>query len=506
MPGPFNHPLTSPRQQTARIPTGVPGLDAVLGGGLPGHHTYLVEGGHGAGKTMLSLQFCIAGAQRGERVLYLSTCESEEDIREIAHAHDWSLEGVHLHYLDPQEILGETPAQSVFHPAEIELPQMVDTLLSVIAASDPQRLVIDSLAEIRLLADSPRWFRSQVLALGKHLADRSCTILFCDDQLDERESGQSIVHGVIRLEQRARDYGPDRRRLRITKLRGHPFYSGYHDMAIRTGGLEVYPRLVAAEHRQEVAPAVISSGLPELDALFGGGIDRSTATLLLGPSGTGKSILASQFAVAAAGRGERAALYLFDERVHTFLRRAQGLGIDLTGQRDRGRIELQQVDPAEMTPGEFSHQVQQAITERDVRLVVIDSLAGYAHAMPDERWLTLHLHELLAYLSQQQITVLLVMAQHGLPGTPRHVSFDLSYIADSVLLFHAFEYAGEIRKVISAYKRRGGAHEAALRELRFGPKGIGIGAPLRQFEGILTGTPHFTGEELTPIDPHHDQS
>jgi circadian clock protein KaiC len=478
-----------------RAATGIEGLDSILRGGLPRQQAYLVRGDSGAGKTTLAMQFCLAGARQGERVLFLSTCESEAEIRTISHAHGWSLDGVTLHYHDIRECFGEHAAQSVFHPAEVELPQTIDALLSVIDQVNPERLVIDSLSEIRLAAGDPRWFRRQVLALKDTLAARQCTALFTTDARDPDQTVRSIVHGVIRLEQLAPEYGPDRRRLRVNKLRGQAYASGYHDFSIRTGGIEVYPRLVAAEHRGEFAPEVISSGLPALDALAGGGLDRGTATLLLGPAGTGKSTVATQFSVAAAGRGERVAMYIFDERLQTLLGRAAGLNLGLQEQMDAGRIEVQQVDPAELTPGEFSHAVHQAIAQRGVRTVVIDSLAGYVHAMPNERLLTLHLHELLSYLSQQGVTVLLVMAQHGLFGTSLHTPFDLSYISDSVLLFHWFEYAGELRKAISMYKRRSGGHEATLRPLQFGPQGISIGDPFRQYSGILTGTAHLRKEE-----------
>jgi circadian clock protein KaiC len=495
-----------PPDDGARAATGIEGLDAVLGGGLPRDHAYLIQGDPGSGKTTLGLHFCLTGAQQGERVLYLSTCESEEEVREVARSHGWSLGGVGVHYLDVRVILGEDPEQSIFHPAEVELPKTIGALLSAIDRADPKRLVIDSLSEIRLLAGDPRWFRRQVLALKENLAGRNCTTLFCDDRLEPEQPVQSIVHGVIELEHTPPSYGADRRRLRLAKLRAQSYASGYHDFTIRTGGIQVYPRLVAAEHRGRFEAATISSGLPELDALFGGGADQGTATLLLGPAGSGKSVMATQYAVAAAERGERVAMYVFDERTQTLLARARGLGMDLEGHVDAGTIELRQIDPAERTPGEFSHAVRRAVDERGARLVILDSLSGYVHAMPDERSLTLLLHELLSYLSEQGVSALMVMAQHGLPGSARHTQFDLSYIADSVLLFHTFEYAGELRKAISVYKRRGGPHERALRELKFGPEGIAIGEPLRKFHGLMTGTPTFTGKVLPVVQEEGGRS
>ena len=466
--------------------TGIGGLDDVLRGGVPLNQTYLLRGDSGSGKTTLAMQFCLAGARRGERVLFLSTCESEAELCGVARSHGWSLDGLTLHYHDLRECLGEHVDQSVFHPVEVELPQTINALLSVIDRVNPARLVIDSLSEIRIAAGDSRWFRRQVLALKDNLAARPCTTLFTSDARDPDQTVKSIVHGVVQLEQLAADYGPDRRRLRVAKLRGQAYASGYHDFRIHTGGIEVYPRLIAAEHRNPFTPGIVSSGLPELDALTGGGLDRGTATLLLGPAGAGKSTMASQCVVAAAQRGERVAMYIFDERIQTLLERTKGLGLDLQGQIDAGQVEVQQVDPTELTPGEFSHAVHQAITQRGVRLVVIDSLAGYVHAMPNERLLTLHLHELLSYLNQEGVTVLLVMAQHGLPGTPRQAPFDLSYISDSVLLFHPFEYAGELRKAVSMYKRRGGRHEPTIHPLQFSPQGIQIGEPLRGFRGILS--------------------
>jgi circadian clock protein KaiC len=323
------------------------------------------------------------------------------------------------------------------------------------------------------------------------LAGRRCTTLLCDRPQEPRPPVQTIAHGVIHLDHYTPTYGPDRRRLRVSKLRGQEYASGWHDFTIRTGGIEVYPRLVAAEHRRRFEPETISTGLTALDALFGGGLDRGTCTLLLGPSGTGKSTVAGQCAAAAAARGEASTLYVFDERVQTLLARMRGIGVDLEGPRERGLVSVQQIDPAELTPGEFSHLIRRDVAKRDARLVVIDSLAGFFHAMPDENLLMLHLHELLSYLGQMEVTVLLVMTQHGLPGGSRGAPFDLSYIADAVLLFHVFEHGGRLRKAISVYKRRGGAHEETIRELGFGRDGVRIGPPLEAYHGILTGVPRF---------------
>lgn len=492
-------------KSASQAATGIAGLDAILGGGLPGNHVYLLQGEHGSGKTTLGLQFCLEGARQGEKVLYLTTCETEAELRQIARSHGWSLAGVEIHYHDPHESLGEDPKQSVFHPPEVELPQTLEVLLAMLERIRPQRLVIDSLTEFRLMAADPRWFRRLTLALRAKLTDQSCTTLLCHDRPGQEQPGHSIVHGVIHLEQVPQAYGPDRRRLRVRKIRGQSFRTGYHDFRIRTGGIEVYPRLVAAEHRGFAQSELLCSNLPELDTLLGGGIDRGTSTLLMGPTGTGKSTVASQFVVAMAQRGERTAIYLFDERQETLLARTYSLGLDLMPLMERGLVEIQQVDPAELTPGEFSHSVQSAVSEREVRFVVLDSLAGYLHAMPNEQMLMLHLHELLTSLGQQEVTTLLTIVNHGLPGSQQQAPVDLSYIADAVLWFHNFEYGGELRKAISVYKRRSGAHETTLRELQFSSQGIRIGQPLRQFHGILTGTPSYVGEELPDVGAH-DQS
>lgn len=490
----FQNDRNNERMNRAR--TGITGLDDVLDGGLQRNHTYLVEGLPGSGKTTLGLQFSMEGMRQSERVLYLATSESDEEIRQIARSHGWTLNGITIHHYDARESLGKELEQSVFHPAEVELPRTIETLRSVIDRVNPQRLVIDSLSEIRLLASDPLWFRRQVLALKEYLSSRNCTTLLCDLLQDPGQPVYTIVHGVLTMEHRAPEYGPDRRRLRVSKLRGQSYSSGYHDYKIHTGGIEVYPRLVASEHRRRFQPEAIPSGLPALDSMFGGGADRGTATLLFGPSGTGKSSIACKYVAAAADRGEASAMYIFDERVQTLLSRMEGMGIDLEGYIDGGMVNIRQIDPAELTPGELSHSIRQDVAERGVRLVVIDSLAGYFQAMPNEQLLALHLHELLSYLSQQGVSILLVMTQHGFLSNQRYTPIDISYVSDSVLQFHLFEYAGELRRAISVYKRRSGNHERTIRELQFGPKGIMIGAPLTAFHGILTGIPRHNGGTL----------
>lgn len=460
-----------------RVSTGVSGLDAVLGGGLPRNRPYLVQGNPGTGKTTISLQFSVAGSSRGERVLYVTYAESESEVRALAESHGWSLDDIIVKYQDPKLFAGDFDEQSVFHPVDLELPQTMEALFAAIEEHQPQRLVIDALSEIRLLASDQRWFRRQILALKDYLATRDCTTLLCDDWVAPERPVESVVHGIIELEQVAVNYGPDRRRLRVKKLRGTPFASGYHDIKIRTGGVEVYPRLVAAEFRRDYRTSMLSSGIPKLDAMLGGGIDQAATTLLLGPSGCGKSVLASKIAVSLAETGVKTLYCEFDERTQVLCARSKHLGIDLDGQVANGTIDVRQIDPAELTPGEFSHTVKTAVDERDVRLLVLDSLTGYAHAMPDERSLALHLFELLGFLCEREVTVLMAMTQHGLVGTSRRMPFDISYISDTVLLLQLVE-AGGLLKTITVYKRRLSAHDATTRVLEIGREGILIGEPI----------------------------
>lgn len=350
-----------------------------------------------------------------------------------------------------------------------------------------------------MLARDEHWYRRQLMLLKNRILNRECSVLLLDDRIMEQALLRSLVSGVVELEQHSPNYGPDQRRLRIAKLRGQNYPTGYHDFRIRTGGLEVYPRLSAAEHRARFAPQLVASGLAELDALLGGGLDMGTATLLLGPSGSGKSIVASQYVVAAAERGERSAVYVFDERVQTLFQRSRALGLDLERHVEEGTVLVQQVDPAEMTPGEFAHAVREAVAMHGIKLVVLDSLAGYMYSMPEQRFLMLHLHELLSFLSQKAESSLIVATEHGLLGAPRS-AFDVSYVADTVLLFRNFEHAGEVRNALSVYKRRSGAHERTIRELRLASGGISLGQPLREFRGVLSGHPEFIGDPFRSHD------
>ena len=481
-----------------RLTTGSAGLDSVLGGGFPANRLYLVEGDPGTGKTTMALQFLLEGARRGEPVLYVTLSETKEELTAVASSHGWSLDGISLHELVPPEESLKTETQyTIFHPSEVELGETTRAVIEEVERIQPRRVVFDSLSEMRLLARDPLRYRRQILALKQFFAGRRSTVLLLDDRTsaDADLQVQSIAHGVVMLEQLALDYGAERRRLRVSKLRGSRFRGGYHDFTIRTGGVEVFPRLVAAGRHVEFEPGSVGSGVAELDALLGGGLDRGTATLILGPAGSGKSSVAAHFAAAAAARGERAASFIFDEGINTYLHRAAGLGADLRAEVAAGRLKVQQVDPAELSPGEFTHAVCDAVERDGARVVVIDSLNGYLQAMPDERFLTAQMHELLTYLNQQGVVTLIVMAQHGFMGVGMTSPVDVSYLADTVVLLRYFEAGGAIRRAISVVKKRTGPHEDTIRELRLSSsRGIEVGAPLTAFRGVLTGVPVFMGE------------
>jgi len=479
-----------------RLATGSEGLDQVLNGGLPANRLYLVEGDPGAGKTTLSMQFLMEGAARGEAVLYVTLSETKEELTAVADSHGWSLAGINIHELVPAEDSLRTEEQyTIFHPSEVELGDTTKTIIEEVERIQPRRIVFDSLSEMRLLARDPLRYRRQILALKQYFAGRLCTVILLDDRTstDADLQVQSIAHGVIELEHIALDYGAERRRLRVTKLRGSRFRGGFHDFNIKTGGVEVYPRLVAADHRQEFKAESVSSDVPELDTLLGGGLDRGTSTLLMGPAGSGKSSLAAQFVAASAGRGERAATFIFDEGITTYLKRADGLCCGLREEIEAGRVTVQQVDPAELSPGEFAHKVRASVERDGAGLVVIDSLNGYLQAMPDERFLTAQMHELLTYLNQRGVVTLLVMAQHGFMGTAMNSPVDVSYLADTVVLLRYFEAAGAIRRAVSVIKKRTGFHEDTIRELRLSSAGITVGKPLSEFHGVLTGVPSYSG-------------
>jgi len=489
--------MTTPEiHGSPRASTGVQGLDDILGGGFPVNRMYLVEGDPGAGKTTLALQFLLAGARAGEPGVYATLSETEDELRDVAASHGWSLDGITICELQTAEESIKADSQyTLFHPSEVELSETTRSVLETVERVRPQRVVFDSLSEMRLLARDSLRYRRQILALKHYFVGQSCTVLLLDHT--GAATGdfqlQSLTHGVLCFEQLAPGYGSQRRRLRVKKVRGIDFRDGFHDYAIRTGGLHVFPRLVAADHAHERPSEPLESGLPELDTILGGGLDFGTSVMLLGPSGAGKSTLAAQFLSAATGRGERAAVYTFDESPNHWLRRAERLGLDLKRTLAEERFTIRQVDPAELSPGEFAEQVRQAV-ESGTRMVIIDSLNGYQHAMAEERFLVLHLHELLAYLSQRGVLTILVMAQAGILGETIQSPVDLSYLADTVLLLRYFEAFGEVRKALSVVKRRAGNHESTVRELRIASDRLLVGRELREFQGILTGRLEYLGE------------
>ncbi|MDN3919481.1 ATPase domain-containing protein [Roseateles violae] len=471
---------------------GVPGLDDVLGGGLTAERLYLLEGSPGTGKTTIAMQFLFEGRRRGESMLYVTLSETIGELRGVARSHGWDLAGIHVRELLPSaEALEPDENYTIFHPSEVELGETTLKILSEVDQIKPSRVVFDSLSELRLLAGNSLRYRRQILALKQFFAGRQCTVLLLDDMtaMEHDLQVQSIAHAVIRLESLSVDYGTARRRLMVCKYRGRQFRGGFHDYKILRGGLQVFPRLVAAEHPMPASQQRLASGLPALDELLGGGIEEGTSTLLLGAPGTGKSSLAVHFALAAAERGQAAALFIFDESSQTLRSRAAGMGMDLAPQIAAGRITVRQVDPAELSPGEFVDAIRRSVEQDRVKVVVIDSLNGYLNAMPDERFLIAQLHELLTYLGQASVATLLVGAQHGLIGMQMQTPVDASYLADGVVLLRYFEHAGEVRQAISVLKKRGGAHERSIREFSLTAQGVRVGEPLRHFRGILTGVP-----------------
>ena len=477
-----------------RISTGVLGLDDILGGGLTPDRLYLLEGTPGTGKTTLALQFLLEGVAGGTRPLYVTLSETANELRAAAATHGWSLEGVEIFELVNEMGLHPDSEQSILHPSEVELGETVREVIGRVDEVRPARVVFDSLSELRLLAQNPLRYRRQILALKQFFSRRACTVLMLDDRTSEAGDLQlhSIAHGVISLEQAPRRFGPERRRLRIVKMRGIRFRGGYHDFNLETGGLRVFPHLVAAEHHAAFDPTPRSTGSPQLDLLLGGGLVPGTNVLLLGPSGVGKTTTSVRCMMAALERGERATYYLFDEGLATLLARSVSLGLDLAPHIASGRLTILQIDPAELSPGEFSAKVKQAVEEHGSRFIGIDSLNAYLHAMPGEEFLVLQMHELLSYLNQQGVTTLLALGQHGVVGEVRS-DVDLSYLSDCILLFRFFEAAGQVRTAISVVKSRVNAHERTIRELRLTSQGLQVGQSLDDFEGVLTGLPAYRG-------------
>jgi circadian clock protein KaiC len=492
-----------PDPGSLRISTGIPGLDDILGGGLTPQRLYLVEGSPGAGKTTLGLQFLLDGVARGERGLYITLSETADELAAVARSHGWSLDAIALHELASDIALDPDSQQSIFHPSEVELGETTDDVMRQVDALKPLRIVFDSLSEMRLLAQNPLRYRRQILALKQFFASRSCTVLLLDDKTSESDQHlHSIVHGVISLEQIAKEFGKERRRVNIIKMRGIRFRGGYHDYILQTGGLRVFPRLVAAEHIRDFEVDVRSSGLPDFDVLLGGGLVTGTNTLMLGPSGVGKSTLSVRCMLTALERGDKAAYYLFDEGLGTFLARSEALGMDLRPHLASGSLAVHHIDPAELSPGEFAHMLRDAVEEGGVRFLVIDSLNAYLQAMPGEQYLILQMHELLSYLNLQGVTTILVLGQHGIVGEMQS-DVDLSYLSDTTLLLRFFESDARVRRAISVIKSRMMAHGLSIHEMLLQRDGIRIGAPLEGFEGVLSGMATYRGN--TPMMRNADQ-
>jgi circadian clock protein KaiC len=478
--------------------TGISGLDDILNGGLTPDRMYLVEGTPGTGKTTLGLGFLLTGAATGETGLYITLAETEVELRAVAQTHGWSLDSLTLFEMVPADGLGEDQEQTLLHPSEVELGETVRDIMAKVDEVRPTRVVLDSLSELRLLAQSPIRYRRQILALKHFFSTRNCTVLFLDDKSGTGSDLQlhSIAHGVVSLDQILSGFGAQRRRLHVVKMRGVKYRGGYHDFEIERGGLRVYPRLVASEHETAEAGAAVSTGSLELDALLGGGLVPGTATLLTGPAGVGKTTASVQCMVAALKRGENAAYFLFDERMPTLLTRSASLGMDLEPYLQNGQLELRAIDPAEMSPGEFADAIRRTVEDHSATLVVVDSLNAYLQAMPNEQFLVLQMHEMLTYLGQKGVVSLLILGLHGVMGDIRS-DVDLSYLSDTVVQLRYFEAHGEVRQAISVIKTRTARHERTIREFQIGSHGLRLGEPLRQFQGVLTGVPTFSGEGKT---------
>jgi circadian clock protein KaiC len=485
-----------------RISTGVNGLDEVLNGGIVPNRVYLVEGVPGSGKTTLALQFLLEGVRLGEPGLYITLSETAAELASVAASHNWSLDGLLVHELVSEDGLGPDSGQSILHPSEVELGETIHEVMQKVIAHNPRRVVFDSLSELRLLAQDALKYRRQVLALKQFFATRGCTVWLLDDKTSQPGDLQlhSITHGVISLDQLVHEYGAEQRRLRIAKMRGIKFIGGHHDFQLDTGGITVFPRLVAASHHREFSPLNQSTGVVELDALLGGGLVPGTSTLLIGPSGVGKTTTAIQCVLSALERGEHVKYFLFDETLGTMLARSEALGMPLGNYVEKEQLLIQQIDPAEMSPGQFATLVRHAVEKIGVSVVVIDSLNAYMQAMPGHRYLLLQMHELLSYLNQQGITTIMILGQHGIIGNVA-TDIDLSYLSDALLLFRYFESAGEVLSALSVLKSRTSDHERTIREFRIGPNGLRVGEPLKDFEGVLSGLPSYRGSQPLLADP-----
>jgi len=490
------------RTDLDRCGTGIAGLDYTLDGGLPRQRIYLIQGEPGAGKTTLGLQFLLEGVRKGERTLYVTLSETKEELNQVASSHGWSLDQISILDLTAlEQSIPSDSANTLFHPYEIELTETTKLILNEMERLKPERVIFDSLSEMRMLTENPLRYRRQMLFLKQFFARQNCTVLMLDDKTSSTARDlqiASIAHGVIELYQLAPEYGAERRRLSILKIRGVPFKGGFHDFVIVTGGLLVFPRLVAGAFVQETLGRQLSSGIPNLDRLTGGGLHRGTSTLLIGPAGCGKSTVSMQYASAASQRDEKVLFILFEETIHILLTRAASLGMSFQKHIDSGQLRLVHVDPAEYSPGQLSNLIQTAVREEGFTVVILDSLNGYIAAMPEERFLLLHMHELLTFLNSQGVASFMILAQHGLIGS-MHAPADLTYLADTVILLRYFEAEGTIRQAISVLKKRSGHHERTIREMTIDEQGIHVGEPLSNFQGVLTGVPLIREKNQTTM-------
>ncbi|MDQ6618081.1 MAG: AAA family ATPase [Pseudomonadota bacterium] len=485
-----------------RAHTGIPGLDQVLGGGLPAGRLYLIDGHPGVGKTTVALQFLLQGAAQGERCLYITLSETREELEVVAQSHGWSLAGITIVELSQvEQTLSTTSESTLFQPAEVELNTLSRLLLREFDALRPARMVLDSLSEMRLMAQNPLRYRRQILSFKQRFSKTDCTVMLLDDRTaaGPHDQVQSIVHGMISLQTVPLKFGINRRYLSVAKMRGSPFREGNHDYVIKQGGIMVFPRLVASEHFKVLLSGTFLSGNAQLDALIGGGLDAGTGTLFMGPAGSGKSTVASMFAATAASQGHKVLYFAFDESANILMHRARELGLDFDRHVTSGLLEVQQVDPAEIAPGELASQIVHAVEHESARVIVLDSLNGYVNAMPEEEYLHLHLHELLTYLNQRGVLTIMILAQHGLVGSMGS-PVDVSYLADTVMLMRFFEARGSLKKAISIVKKRSGPHETNIREMTICSGGIFIGEPLSNFEGVMTGIPRaLASAPLFPV-------
>ena len=485
--------------KNGKEPTGIAGLDAVLAGGVPARRLYVIEGRPGSGKTTFALQFLREGVRLGQRVLYVTLSETLEELSDVAASHHWTLDGIDLLELESlSDRFQQGSDYTVFHPSDVELEDTVTRIRAEVERLNPDRVALDSVSELRILSQTSARYRREILGLKQFFAGRKCTVLVLDDCTtgDNEQQLQSIAHGVLRMEREPREYGNTRRQMQVVKMRGVAFQDGRHDFVIKSGGLDLFPRISLGGNDTAIEnPGSAESGSPQMDALLGGGLDRGCSTLLIGPAGCGKTTLCSQYLLSALQRGEQAVCYQFEESRQTFLHRSRGFGMDFQQYIASGKFDLVSVDVAELSPGEFSSRVRQAVEERNASLVVIDSLNGYMNGMPSEQFLLIHIRELLSYLGQKGVVTLITLAQHGTLGSAMQTPVDVSFLADTVILLRFFEAAGQVRQAISVVKKRRGAHERTLREMKIGPGGVQIGEVLQQFEGVLTGVPRFRGNK-----------